>query len=300
MTAWQVRGDWGTTRLRLWRFENGVVRESCEGPGIGQLPSSPAEVLTQAIASWCRETPPSRIVLCGMAGARSGLREAPYVPCPVDSDLWRRSALVADHDGIPLVIGAGLACEDETARPDVMRGEEAQVFGAIALKPGLRTGTHFMVLPGTHSKWVMVEHGRVVWFRTFLTGELFDLLSRSSLLAAGGEPSTQDFEPGFEAGLERSGAGPALIGQLFEARAAQLREGRSAAWASGFVSGLLVGNEIAEMRGSSPLPRNITVVGGTGLVERYARALTRFGCHATGMAGDVCALAGLEFLDADD
>ncbi|MEJ5979253.1 2-dehydro-3-deoxygalactonokinase [Novosphingobium sp. PS1R-30] len=300
MTAWQIHGDWGTTRMRLWLVEDGVVRERCEGPGIGQLTVSPAEALRHAIAPWRRETPPARIVLCGMAGARSGLREAPYVSCPADEAAWRRSALAADLDGIPVVIGAGLASEDEFARPDVMRGEEAQVFGAIALNPELGTGTHFMVLPGTHSKWVMVEHGRVVWFRTFLTGELFDLLSRSSLLAAGGEPSARDFEPGFEAGLARSSAGPALIGQLFEARAAQLREGRSGAWASGFLSGLLIGNEIAEMRGSAPLPRKMTVVGGAGLGERYVRALARFDSHAITMAGDACALAGLELLDADD
>lgn len=300
MSGWHIRGDWGTTRLRLWRVGDGQTGEYVEGAGIGQLTDSPAETLRRTIAPWVTDSPPERIVLCGMVGARNGLHEAGYADCPADAAAWRRSAANIALDCIPLRIGAGVACRDADGRPDVMRGEETQLFGAVRRDPALGTGKHIVVLPGTHSKWARLEDGRITSFRTFLTGELFALLQGSSLLAAGREGHAEDAGEGFDHGLARALAEGGVLGGVFETRAAQLRDGRSAAWGADFLSGLLLGCELAEMRRLGGLPRAVAVIGGAALTQRYARALSAFAVSATLLGGDDCALAGLELLDADD
>lgn len=300
MGNWRIRGDWGTTRLRLWRIEDGGPAGFREGAGIGQLSGTPEETLRECLAPWLASSVPERIVLCGMVGARNGLHEAGYADCPADAAGWRRSAANIALDGVPLRIGAGVACRDAGGRADVMRGEETQLFGAIRRDPALGTGRHILVLPGTHSKWAWLEDGRIVSFRTFLTGEMFALLQGSSLLSAGREGHAEEIGDGFEHGLARAKAEGGVLGGVFETRAAQLRDGRSAAWGADFLSGLLLGCELAEMRRLGALPPAVAVIGGAVLAQRYARALAAFNVAATLLDGDLCALAGLELLDADD
>lgn len=293
----RVFGDWGTTRLRLWRMDgNGAPQDRLTGPGIGQLRAPPDEALGEALAPWLAQGPLERITLCGMAGARGGLREAAYADCPADAAQWRRAALAAEWRGASLRLGAGLACRDAQGRPDVMRGEEAQIYGALRLHPELRAGTRAFVLPGTHSKWATVSDGAITGFRTFLTGELYALLQGSSLLAArseGGESGE-----GFAAGLERAGQG-GVIGALFEARSRQLRDGRGDAWAREFLSGLLIGGELAEARQAGLLAPDLVLIGDDTLTARYVRAIDGSAAPLR-LDGEACALAGLGELDADD
>lgn len=299
MNSYQVYGDWGTTRLRLWRVEGGAVTATHAGPGIGQLSGDPADVLRAAIGVLTPTQAPRRIVLCGMAGARNGMHEVPYAECPVGVAGWRKAAIDLSFDEASLRIAPGVSCREED-RPDVMRGEETQIFGAMRLDPELSHDRHVLVLPGTHSKWVTVDDGRISGFRTFLSGEMFALLQGSSLLAAGRESDAADYVDGFEAGLARASDGKGLLGNLFEARAAQLCDGRSAKWGNDFISGLLIASEIAEMDRREQLPRELHVIGGAELAERYTRAFARWNVTAIPLAGDACALAGLELLDADD
>lgn len=291
--SWRVLGDWGTTRLRLFRVEDGAVVARIEGAGA--LAQNPAQTLRDALAGWMRDGKPDFIHLCGMAGARTGLREAPYVDCPAGVSEWRRSALSFDFDGVPTQIAPGVACTDSDGRPDMMRGEETQIFGALRLSEDLCDGAHMLVLPGTHSKWVRLEGGRIVAIQTFITGELFALLRQSSLLSGAVSDSTE--ESGFVAGLARARTSSGA-GALFEARAAQLRAGRSGAWAQGFVSGVLIGEEIAAARRLAPTHDSIVLIGAPALAAHYASALD--GVNVRRLDGDACALAGLELLDADD
>ena len=96
-----------------------------------------------------------------------------------------------------IAIVPGLCC-DHDGVPDVMRGEETQVFGALELL-GMDHG--LFVLPGTHSKWVRVAGGRIESFATFMTGEFYALLRKHSILArtlpdSDGEFDRQAFERG--------------------------------------------------------------------------------------------------------
>ena len=295
--SWHAHGDWGTTRLRLFRIEGGVVTGRQDGPGIGQLDAAPDAVLRQALAG-LGDAPPAAIRLCGMAGSRMGLSEAPYVSCPGGADDWRGAAARLKLDGIPLAIAPGFACEDADGRADVMRGEETQIFGALALEPELAEGECQLLLPGTHSKWALARGGRIAGFRTFLTGELFALLSaHSTLLAPGSEGGGADEEAGFAAGMERAATGGGLGGSLFETRSAQLRGGHSPGWARGFLSGLLIAGEIVEMRDRGGVRSPVIVIGAAALRARYDQALALFGIATRQMEGDTCALRGLELLD---
>lgn len=291
--SWHVLGDWGTTRLRLFRVEGGAITARAEGPGA--LVQDPAAALRAALAPWMREGAPAFIHLSGMAGSRTGLREVPYVDCPAGVAAWAGAATRFAFDGIPVKIAPGLAClRDGT--PDVMRGEETQIFGACAQAPELGKGKHTFLLPGTHSKWAQVEDGRVLQFRTFVTGELFALLRGSSLLATNGAVLPEAEREGFEAGLARAASVAGAIGALFEARSAQLRAGRSASWASGFISGLLIGGEISEVRATLALLGPVAIIGSPELTVRYVEALARAGIGARAYDGDACVLAGLALL----
>jgi 2-dehydro-3-deoxygalactonokinase len=283
-----VLGDWGNTRLRLWRIENGNIAERREGPGIARAGDT-ARTLVSTLGNW----PEERVLLCGMAGARNALREAPYVACPAGLPAWLERSVEFALSGRNVTLAAGVSSRDAGGRTDVMRGEETQIFGALALDPRLASGEQLFVLPGTHSKWARVSEGRIGAFRTFITGELFGLLEQSSLVLAGDGTDT-DEEAGFDAGLERSADGSEAASGLFEARAAQLLDGRPSAWARGLVSGLLIGGEVRAMK---PADR-VVAIGSAELSARYGTALARLGVPFATMNGDDCVIAGLGLLDA--
>lgn len=299
--SWHVAGDWGTSRLRLYRIEDGRVTDRREGPGIGTLTGSPAEALRAAIAPWTVVSSPTSIELCGMAGSRSGLHEIAYVDCPASARDWAGATPTFAFDGTALRIAPGLACADAAGRPDVMRGEEAQIYGAFALEPALGQRDTCFVLPGTHSKWVQARGGKIVGFKTCLSGELFALLrDRSTLLGGVDTDDPADEAVGFAEGLERPANGAGLVASLFETRAAQLRSEKSPSWASGFLSGLVIGSEIADMRDRDDLPDSAVLVGTDALMSRYGIALIRFGVAAQPMDAEACVLRGLELIHADD
>lgn len=294
MSGYRVLGDWGTTRLRLFRIEDDRVVDRREGPGIGALPAPPEAVLRDALVPWRSAGAPRSIALTGMVGSRNGWREVPYAPCPATVAEWAAGGVRLTLDNIPVTIAAGLAQTGDGVRPDVMRGEETQIFGAVTAYPELGRGRRSVVLPGTHSKWAVIEDGRILSFRTFLTGELFALLRAHSTLLRVDTGSAPDDDDGFAAGIDRAVDGADLLGSLFEARSAQLLAGRSAGWAAGFLSGLLIGSEIAAMPDRDAA---VAIVGDPALALRYETALSRFGVASHRLDADRCVLAGLALLE---
>jgi 2-dehydro-3-deoxygalactonokinase len=295
MTRFAVIGDWGTSRLRLFRIEQGAIVARRDGPGIGAVGRAAEAAFADTIAPWLDDGTPESITLCGMVGARDGWVEAPYADCPADAATWRQTAVRFDWRGAPLAIMAGLACEGEDGIPDVMRGEETQIFGALVLDPALATGRHLIVLPGTHNKWSLVEDGRIISFRTMPTGELFALLRDQSTLGPKVElTDPADEAAGFAEGLERAGDAK-LLQSLFAARAMRLRSGRSGDWALGYLSGLLIGCEIAEIMTTLSGADGVVLIGDKRLSARYAQALDARGIMSRALDGDGCALAGLGF-----
>jgi 2-dehydro-3-deoxygalactonokinase len=182
----------------------------------------------------------------------------------------------------------GLSMIADDGVPDVMRGEETQIVGAL----GERTEPALFVLPGTHSKWALAEGGRVVWFATFMTGELFGVLQRHSIL---GRLMTGDLpDPGaFERGLRFAGeGGSGLLKRLFSARTLGLFDRLPASAIGSYLSGLLIGTEVEEaLAWTRPriTPGEVTVIGGAELAASYHGALEAKGMRARLAANDAAA-----------
>lgn len=289
MSMAYVLGDWGTTRLRLYRMSGGAVTDRLDGPGTGALDTSAQGVLAQRLEVWLAQGPLSEVILCGMAGAPGALVEAGYAACPADAAGWLASRTWTDAARVPVAVLPGLSGRAEGNVPEVMRGEETQVFGALALRPALAEGRHLIVLPGTHSKWVELENGTIRGFRTHPTGELFALLAGQSTLTGPDTPGEGAFDDGFARGLERRYE--PLTAALFEARAARMLDRRSRDWSRGYLSGLLIGSEAAARAQAG---MSVVLIGDPALAALYERALAEIGCSSARIDGDQAVIAGLE------
>lgn len=289
MSDTYVLGDWGTSRLRLYRMTDGQLTGRLDGPGAGVLDTPAATVLAERLSVWLDDGPISDVTLCGMAGAPGALVEAGYAACPAGSGTWLGSLTPIEVNGVRVQVLPGLSCRSAANVPEVMRGEETQVFGALALHPELSEGRHLIVLPGTHSKWVEIEDGTILRFRTHPTGELFALLAAKSTLTGTDTPGEGTFDDGFARGLKR--CGEPLTAALFEARAARMLDRRSKDWSSGYLSGLLIGSEVGMEARTRPA---VVVIGDAALSHLYERTLARTGCAIRRIDGDAAVVAGLD------
>lgn len=289
MTVEWIAVDWGTTNLRAFAMgRDGIVAQAASDDGMGRLDRDGFEpALLRLIGPWLTDVRVMDVVACGMVGSRQGWHEAPYraVPCtPLDP-----AALVTapTRDGrIRVRLVPGL----KQAQPaDVMRGEETQIAGTLALMPGF---DGVICLPGTHSKWVHVSAGEVVSFQTYLTGEMFALLSEASVLRHGMQGGGWD-EAAFDTGVSDALSRPERIGaRLFGIRAEGLIAGLSAAAARARLSGLLIGTELAAAR-PYWLGQAVVIVGSEAISASYARALMGLGVAPRLVKGGDAVLAGL-------
>ena len=223
-----------------------------------------------------------------MAGSRQGWVEAPYCPCPASmADVARHVAWI-ERGRIAIV--PGLTCEQLlpapaaglASVPDVMRGEEAQVFGALQ-RLNLRDAV--VVLPGTHSKWVRVEDRRVTTFRTFMTGEFYALLRQHSILARTLPPDDGTLDPqAFDAGVAMAGHDAGLLHNAFQARTLGLFDRMPPQALPSYLSGLLIGEELRHQ--SLEAGQTVVIVGAPTLTLRYERALALQGVAATTLGSE--------------
>ena len=231
--------DWGTSNLRLWRMAaDGTVLDRAESDaGMGRLsPEDFEPTLLGLLSDLDTETP---VIICGMAGARQGWAEAPYVKTPCAPPGVAEAITVPTRDPrLNVCILPGVA-QDRPA--DVMRGEETQVAGFLALNPRF---DGVICLPGTHSKWVHVSAGEIVSFRSFMTGEIFELLSQKSVLrhGLGGGWDEASFAEGVDQAMGRPAA---FAAELFTLRAEGLLHGLPPEKATARLSGLLIGMELS-------------------------------------------------------
>ena len=283
--------DWGTSRMRAALVAaDGTVRERAEpGPGMGTLEREEFEpALMNAVGEWL-DSGRTEVLVCGMAGARQGWREAPYAEVPASlSDLLDSAVRVETADDrLDVRIVPGLCAQSPT--PDVMRGEETQLAGLTAAF-GLKDAT--VCLPGTHAKWVRVEGGQVVSFSTVMTGELNALLREHSILRhsvadEGGVGEAAAFEDAVHDAIARRGA---VLPLLFGIRAAGLLDDLPSQVAGARLSGLLIGADVATSRGNVG---EVHIVGSGRLAELYARAIELSGATPRIHDGDALAVAGL-------
>jgi 2-dehydro-3-deoxygalactonokinase len=274
--------DWGTTSLRAYLLDEqgGVLDMRERGWGIRRLPAGGFDAaLDEVLAGW----PECPLLASGMVGSRDGWREVSYVDLPAGFDAVARALSHVDSAGgrcVRLIPGLR-----HTVTADVMRGEETEIFGALALQPVLAERSA-LLLPGTHSKWVSVRNGRVVDFATSMTGELYAAVRHHTILGAG--LGTEDPPGDHEAFLRgavaaRDSGAAGALSRLFSARALVLAGRLAQSAVPDYLSGLLIGEELRAALAAGRIDRAtpLQLIGNAPLCRRYAAAAS---CFELGMA----------------
>jgi 2-dehydro-3-deoxygalactonokinase len=296
-----VAGDWGTSHLRLSLCdERGNVLQAKSGPGAAT--GDAADNFFSLVRDWDALHGPLPVVLCGMAGSTIGWHNVPYLACPIRPDGVASGAFRFEAGGRPIAIAPGLSCRNRLDAPDVMRGEETQILGALRREPSLAEGTHHICLPGTHTKWVVLHEGVIEHFLTGVTGELFDTLYRHSILVRATEIGEVTGGPAFVDALEQTKLHPdaELIHLLFGTRSRQLMGELKNKDAGAYLSGLVIGQDVAGavrlLRPEITASGNVVVIGTPRLSELYAAALKMRDIGVTKVHGADASLAGLTAL----
>jgi 2-dehydro-3-deoxygalactonokinase len=280
--------DWGTSSFRAYLADAQSRALETLPDGRGALALQPGEhaaYLIARLAAW----PPLPIFACGMVGARQGWLEAPYVSCPAGAAEIAAACVTVPTARGEVRIAPGVRALDANGAPDVMRGEETQILGALAA--GCGDGVY--VLPGTHSKWARVEAGRIIGFETFMTGEVYAVLKAHSVLGRMMAPDQpgEGFARGVEAARDLARPGD-LLHAIFAARTFGLFEMLPPDQLGEYLSGLLIGAEcLAGARGAV----RATALGSAALTARYADAGARLGVEIEAGPADA-ALKGLDAL----
>ena len=273
--------DWGTSSLRAYRMEGAVIRERVALPhGILHLPGSFAETLQDAIGPWLAQDP--CVLMSGMVGSRQGWVEAPYLPCPAGVAALAGAVVRVPFAAAVVLLVPGLV--DRAGVPEVMRGEETELFGVMP--EGLAC------LPGTHTKWVRMDGGQVQRFSTHMTGEVFAALRNHTILGRLMQDGPHD-AAAFARGVRRAGEAGGLLHHLFGVRTLALMDQLAPAAGTSYLSGLLLGHEIIHAAPDGP----VTLIGAPALCDRYAEALALLG-HASVSAAPDAAARGLAAIGA--
>ncbi|MBA7849255.1 2-dehydro-3-deoxygalactonokinase [Enterobacter cloacae] len=283
MTSRYIAIDWGSTNLRAWLCQGEQCLESRQSAaGVTRLNGkSPEAVLAEVTQNWRDSATP--IVMAGMVGSNVGWKIAPYLPVPAHFSAIGEQ-LTSVGDNIWIIPGMCVSRDDNH---NVMRGEETQLLGARTLSP-----SSVYVMPGTHCKWVQADAEQIHDFRTVMTGELHHLLLAHSLVGAG-LPEQAPSAAAFSAGLARGIASPDVLPQLFEVRASHVLGNLPREQVSEFLSGLLIGAEVASMREFVGREQAVTIVAGAALTSRYEQAFRAIGRDVSTVSGDTAFQAGI-------
>ena len=273
--------DWGSTALRgaLLAADGSVLAEHAAPRGLLSVPPGGwAAAFEAEFGAWRAAHPGLLCLMAGMVGSRQGWVEAPYCACPAGlADLaaglcWLPAETRAAGR---LAIVPGLSTAPAGV-PDVMRGEETQVLGALRLLGLLDVEQVTLVLPGTHSKWVTVQRGRITGFASHMTGEVYALLRQQSILARGLPADDGPWDAkAFDAGVAAAAQPGGLLHHLFSVRTLGLFDRATGPALASRLSGLLIGEELRAQ--APPAGLAIVLVGSPALTQRYQRALAARG-----------------------
>jgi 2-dehydro-3-deoxygalactonokinase len=286
--------DWGTTSLRAYLFDAAgnvlATRESTAG--IMNLPRAAAEggfddAFESACGAWLAHAPGLPVIAAGMVGSAQGWLEAPYVDAPANAEaLVAGIVRVRTARGVTLHIVPGVLERSEL--PNVMRGEETQILGALGDEPATadEARPELIGLPGTHAKWVVVRARRIERFHTFMTGEVFAALREHTILGrtmvTPDRLDTDAFLRGVNIARLKGQAG--VLATMFSARTLGLTGQLTGQQQPDYLSGLLIGHELAGLgtvlaqHQTGLAGQSLRLIGNEALCERYQLALTQFGC----------------------
>ncbi len=293
-----IGGDWGTTHLRLFLCGSELTPlEQLEGPGVNRVCGAFERALSSLIRAWRDRHGDLPIILCGMVGSSAGWVQTPYLPCPVKPEQIAAACIELRNGRIRIV--PGLSCRNRLNGPDYMRGEETQLLGALQLEPMLREGRHLVCLPGTHTKWAILQDSSVHDFLTSPTGEVYaSLLSQTALVPPNVNVKSEIVSEGFARGVARIQELPEtqLLHNIFESRSLRLSGELASEQAASYLSGLLVGSDVSgAMRLLLPSVEKpvVHVIGSSQLCRLYSTALAAMHAEVRQLDGAAAAVAGL-------
>jgi 2-dehydro-3-deoxygalactonokinase len=271
--------DWGTSSLRAYLInKDGNILEERTFPwGVKQLPFNLAtreDSFKETFKSICQDWISNKsvhVMICGMATSAMGWKETPYIPCPAVLNDVAEGMTTFEVDGTPVHLISGLVSNVKT--PDVMRGEETQIFGTIDTKV---LEDKLICLPGTHSKWAVIEQSEVVDFTTFMTGEVFDILCQHSILLDADNLAADFDEMAFMQGVKVNNNNDNLLSTIFSTRSLNLRGMIDNDQKHSYLSGLIIGNEINQVKKyikEHAQHKHITLIGNGKLCQLYLNAI---------------------------
>lgn len=279
--------DWGTSSLRAFLIgAEGEVLDSVHSPqGIMHLAGKSFDAVFASTIETLSSDLALPIIVSGMVTSRNGWVETPYVGMPTSPEHLAHALVPHKTEGGTVIHFVTGAATEHVGGPDVMRGEETQIIGSAAV--GLSDG--LFVMPGTHSKWVRVADGQIEDFSTYMTGEIFASLKGHTILGTLMEPG--DFDPkAFEKGVEVSlEPGANLLHDLFHVRTLPLMGKIKGSEASDYLSGLLIGTEVAAAIDDVKSQTEVIIVGRDDLADRYAIAIEACGLTSKRVPEDIVA-----------
>lgn len=283
----KIFADWGTSNLRAWLVNDAgeVVRRYSSDKGLLAAAGLGFKTVFDEAVHALEAEPDTPALIFGMAGSQKGWAQVPYTPTPADAQAIASSTRPVPDRPNTRIVG-GVSHQLTADRPEVMRGEEVQALGALALQPD----TRWLCMPGTHTKWVRIDQGNIAWFATFMTGELFAWLTRDSIIATQIEGAGFD-HAGFDAGLSLAHEGGALTSALFQLRTRYLAGSIKPEQVRSAASGLLIGHELSSVREQIDGP--VAIVASPPLAEPYRVACERVGVDSLALDPERCAVSGL-------
>ncbi len=296
--------DWGTSSFRAYLFaENGTLldRVACPAGILTVSNGDFAAVLRTLCAKWIEACPGLPILMCGMIGSRQGWLEVPYLCGEIGLSELAAATMQVENDQLKIHIIPGMQARSFDGGPDVMRGEETILIGAMASGA---PQTALYCLPGTHSKWISVVDGRIGSFSTFLTGELFAMLSERSILSAlitdaqvySEAERSHSFQRGLKMALDGTNN---LLHKLFSIRAQFLTGIIEECIVGEVLSGLLIGTELMSVTGQlKKHPGNVVLLTSGTIMERYCNALVYMNYAPEVHEADTACMKGLYFIAA--
>ena len=287
--------DWGTSSFRAFLMgSNGQEFDqfsSADGL-LAVRDRAFGAVLQKTCGAWLAHWPDLKVIMCGMVGSQSGWRDAGYLDGNARvQDL--AAALVpvqTDTHGVDIRLVPGIKGQDFAGRPDVMRGEETILMGALS--QGM-PATSVVCQPGTHPKWVPVQEGNISRFATFMTGELFAMLCNHSILTPLIIEASTNCDDAFREGLAMASSTSDVAHQLFSLRAGVLTGADKAETLADRLSGLLIGSELNAVAAQGLLDQPVTLISDGALASRYELALINAGVSFSKRSAEACCKQGL-------
>ena len=279
--------DWGTSNFRMRLVEVPklrVIEEITSSKGIKTIYNEWKETNEDRESYFLRFlqsqltlfneyiNPSIKMIISGMGSSGIGLRELPYADIPFNTNghslfVDKIDSLIIPH---PIYLISGVK-----SATDVIRGEEVQIVGLLSDKD--LEQTVLFILPGTHSKHMMAQKGMVTNFKTYMTGEIFQVIQQHTILKDSiefGELHEAELKS-FEEGVLTATDGSSVLNSLFKIRTNTLFNEKTKTENFFYLSGLLIGDELKTLKTSDF--DTLKLCAGGKLFDLYLKAIDILG-----------------------